>query len=263
MGKSDTARFAEANLKKNGFSNQISTEFNRANGEVTEYSFWKSIFQDNKDYKDLSSLQKLPDQSTLPQFIQDFLKHVEDLDDIDKIRAIHNFTLQNVDYIDQSCGQDTLNPDKFFKNEKQYGDCDDFAFYNAALMHYAGIKNVGLVGANIKDTFSNGYTDNGTGHAVAVTKIGDQLYILDQNYVEPIPVKDGKSMKATLLSDEGSKNEGKITGNIEIERIKLFVEFGNNKKIYVWDHPDDDKVFVSTCNETTPTTTPNNTAAKP
>lgn len=264
MGKPDSISFAEENRRRNSFSREISEEFNRANGTLTEYSFWKSLFEDNDDYKEFRALQKLPEQSQLPQFIQDFLENIKDLDDIDKMRAIHNFTLQNVDYIDQSCG-DMLDPKTFFKDAHQYGDCDDFAFYNSALMHYSGIKNVGLVGANIKDTLSNGITDEGTGHAVAVTKINDQVYILDQNYAEPIPIKDGRSMKETLLSDEGSKNEGRITGQVEIERIKLFVEFGNNQKIYVWNHPDDDKVFASRCKDETPqpTSTPNNGAAKP
>lgn len=262
MGKPDSIAFAEENRRKDNFSNDVSEQFNRAGGSVEKITFWSGLFTKNEAADELKPLQELPKRTELPSFILNFLDEIKDMHDLDKIKAIHNFTLHNVDYIDQSCN-DKLNPKDIFKNEKLYGDCDDFAFYNAALMYYAGIKNVAFIGANVKDTLSNGYSDNGTGHAVAVTKIDDQIYILDQNYVEPIPVKDGKSMKGTLLSDEGSKNEGGITGNIEIERIKLFVEFGNNKKIYVWNHPDDDKVFASTCNESAPQTTPNNPAAKP
>ncbi|MGB4058165.1 MAG: transglutaminase-like domain-containing protein [Alphaproteobacteria bacterium] len=159
----------------------------------------------------IEQVRDFPDKEDLPQKMQDFLKSIETLSPIEKMKKIHEFALNTMTY--QVEGNNDIPGGLggiLGKNGK--GDCDDYASLEFALLHYAGFKDedIEFLTGKMK------YTANGTqvadaAHAVAIITINGQPYLMDMNMKEPVPLNPNGTAKG-LTSAEGGQQ-----GNIPIE----------------------------------------------
>ncbi len=237
MGKPTSESNIDRIRERNIFAKTVSAEFNTKNGDMEEFGLWKKLFSDEYESSGLKDLYDYPKKGDLPEHIQSFLHDIEQMDDLEKLQEIHKFTLSNMQYIEQNC-YDELTGKGFFKETMMQGDCDDYALFEALLMRYAGMENTALFGGIIEYNDGQGKTGGG-GHAVALTQVDGVLYMLDLNLASPVVMEDGKSVQMNRLSGEGSDTPSEQTVYTEVKRAMMFLEFGNNKKIYAWTHDDD------------------------
>ncbi len=238
MGRSAHIKWMEENREKNSFSRQISEEFNTANGERNNATLLAGLARLLAPNSALSEMTGLPDKDELPPHLQDFIENIQDFDDLEKIEAIHSYTLENFEYINPGMNDQTTGARTALLSQEMTGDCDDYAFFEAALMKYAGIKNTAMFGGNIEYQNEDKTLLDSGGHAVALAKIDGHVYMLDLNIKDPVPMDKEYSAAPVPLTNEGGRSTRETLVSIEIKQAMMFIEFGNNKQAYTWTHDD-------------------------
>ena len=229
-------RLREARSDYFSFVKEIQAELNPLEGEIEKTDDLDQVFiETGYDIRN-------PNLEDMPDFIQDFIATIKDLPTAEKVQEIHRFTLDNFTYIEQNdCGT-RFNFKDFMNDHYQghySGDCDNYAFFEAAVLNLAGEKDVAVFGGNILYRNPETGRTGGGGHAVALVEDGDDIYMLDLNMRDPVKLDEAKG--AGVSPDSGEPRE------VEIERAMMAVMLGNLNKIMMWKHPDDHKVYSSNC----------------
>lgn len=162
-----------------------------------------------------------------PQFVTDFLDSIKNLSPTEKIHLINHFVNTSIQFKDQeSCTPEDTKPAANIFHEGE-GDCDDFAFAKAELLHKAGLEDVYTVAATVKYHFKEG-SSGAERHSITVTRNPDdgQFYILDNLTEEPYKIaKDGFASDADNLKLPDNQADG--DASMEVIDVTAVAKFSN------------------------------------
>lgn len=221
-------RMQERREEQNSFSKSIKDDFNHQNdphiGLTTLTAIRRIFAPDSFD----SQLSTIPDRKDLPTDISEFLDSLEGKSDMEKIRSIHEFTVNNLTYAYPSGEDETTGPRDMIYGPR-VGDCDDFAFFECALLRYAGFEDVAFFGGDIKyQEASSNASLGGEGHAVAVVEVDGERYLLDLNLPGPVHVPAGQN--SGIYPIPGTTDGIRLV----VEDAYLMIEYGNNRHVSKW-----------------------------
>ncbi|MCB1650722.1 MAG: hypothetical protein KDI46_01585, partial [Alphaproteobacteria bacterium] len=221
--------------KQNEFAHTVRDHFSGAAEHFRDWTFWNNwgrIFTPED-----VSYSILPDQDELPRYLQDFLTEIETLDDLEKIQRIHQFTLDHFEFIEQK-ENDPIQGFSELVSGPLKGDCDDYAIFEAGMMHYADLKNSAVFGGLFGYSVSGIEDDEPGGHAVAITQINGKIYMLDVNLRDPVELPLDTLRAENVFSNEGLapdvRPENPSTVQVKIQSSDMFIEYGNNWALYTW-----------------------------
>lgn len=158
----------------------------------------------------------LPDQSTLPQHIKDFLAHVKTLPVLERATHIHKFVIDNMQYDEAKSRQDivtgnvSMNYADVLRNYKK-GDCDNHATLEIALLRYSGVKpqDISWISGQFKYD-EDGKEIQNAKHNAAILKVDGAYYLLDMNFEKPVPLGG----KLTAKGEMAKENVGSVVATL-------------------------------------------------
>lgn len=182
-------------------------------------------------------LQAPPSLSQLPPHYREFIDSIRNTEPLgepsyEKMKQIHDFTLENMTYIAQY-GDIPISL-KDIIEDGNIGDCDDYASHNMALMRLADFppESMDMVTAMYDYTDSDGASLGALPHAAVTVGLNGQTYLLDMNMQDPAPLEN---MTASgQLSSEGESPYAGQTINVSISDPAAVVngQADNNPVIY-------------------------------
>lgn len=239
-------RLREEQRDKASFTRRMRDEFNTNNGQLEELSKGSGM--------DMPSLDEVPD------FIAEFVEEIKDLPLKDKLQAVHDFTLSHFTYTGQAdcIGISLYQLMNHHRSGHYYGDCDNYALFEATILHLSGVPDVGVLGGHLE--YANDQHDVvfSGGHVVAMVEDGDDIYVLDLNIEVPVQMKDGHGNFTLTEKADNGQIIGSYDGSLDVERAKLFISWGQVERFYFWTHDDDTQAYESTCKRDAPTDNPVN-----
>lgn len=143
---------------------------------------------------ELSRHGVMPKADELPENERQFVNDIRDLDTYDKVQLVNSYVNGRIKFEEQAAGtaHDTRSFQDIIKDPR--GDCDDYAYSKAVLLHHAGVEDVHIAGVDIQFQFEQGRTAT-FAHAVTMAGTGDGKYYAMDNLVEE-PYEVGRDMRS-------------------------------------------------------------------
>lgn len=194
---------------------------------TTKYNVYINSYQDSNYLAEpFYSKENIDEcQAQIESVRDNILSNIEGKSTVDKIRYIHNYLIDNVQY-DQTVQKDNIY-NIYGALVLKEGVCEGYAKALQYLLSSAGIENVIVTGIA---TNNNGETEN---HAWNYVKIGSAWYALDVTWDDPIIIGGGKIndkiryqyfLKGSRTMDENHYLSNQFTENgMEFEFPKLSI----------------------------------------
>lgn len=143
---------------------------------------------------ELSRHGQIPGREELSENDRQFVSDIRDLETYDKIQLVNAYVNGRIQFEEQAYGapQDTRGYNEIMKTPK--GDCDDYAYAKAVLLHHAGVENVNVVGVDMQFHFNEGKSAT-FAHAFTVAGTPDGKYYALDNLVEE-PYEIGRDLRS-------------------------------------------------------------------
>ena len=194
---------------------------------TTKYNVYINSYQDSNYLAEpFYSKENIDEcQAQIESVRDNILSNIEGKSTVDKIRYIHNYLIDNIQY-DQTIQKDNIY--NIYRALVQHVSvCEGYAKALQYLLSSAGIENVIVTGIA---TNNNGETEN---HAWNYVKIGSAWYALDVTWDDPIIIGGGKIndkiryqyfLKGSRTMDENHYLSNQFTENgMEFEFPKLSI----------------------------------------
>lgn len=194
---------------------------------TTKYNVYINSYQDSNYLAEpFYSKENIDEcQAQIESVRDNILSNIEGKSTVDKIRYIHNYLIDNVQY-DQTVQKDNIY-NIYGALVLKEGVCEGYAKALQYLLSSAGIENIIVTGTA---TNNNGETEN---HAWNYVKIGSAWYALDVTWDDPIIIGGGKIndkiryqyfLKGSRTMDENHYLSNQFTENgMEFEFPKLSI----------------------------------------
>lgn len=194
---------------------------------TTKYNVYINSYQDSNYLAEpFYSKENIDEcQAQIESVRDNILSNIEGKSTVDKIRYIHNYLIDNVQY-DQTVQKDNIY-NIYGALVLKEGVCEGYAKALQYLLSSAGIENIIVTGTA---TNNNGETEN---HAWNYVKIGNAWYALDVTWDDPIIIGGGKIndkiryqyfLKGSRTMDENHYLSNQFTENgMEFEFPKLSI----------------------------------------
>lgn len=194
---------------------------------TTKYNVYINSYQDSNYLAEpFYSKENIDECQAQIEIVRDkILSNIEGKSTVDKIRYIHNYLIDNVQY-DQTVQKDNIY-NIYGALVLKEGVCEGYAKALQYLLSSAGIENIIVTGTA---TNNNGETEN---HAWNYVKIGNAWYALDVTWDDPIIIGGGKIndkiryqyfLKGSRTMDENHYLSNQFTENgMEFEFPKLSI----------------------------------------
>lgn len=166
---------------------------------------------------ELSRNGKIPKVEELPENDRQFVSDIRDLETYDKIQLVNSYVNGRIQFEEQAYGtpQDTRSYQDIMKSPK--GDCDDYAYSKAVLLHHAGVENVNVVGVDMQFHFNEGKSAI-FAHAITVAGTPDGQYYAMDNLVEE-PYEVGADLRSTQKNLHLPDNADNGPAHAEIHKV--------------------------------------------
>ena len=194
---------------------------------TTKYNVYINSYQDSNYLAEpFYSKENIDEcQAQIESVRDNILSNIEGKSTVDKIRYIHNYLIDNIQY-DQTVQKDNIY-NIYGALVLKEGVCEGYAKALQYLLSSAGIENIIVTGTA---TNNNGETEN---HAWNYVKIGNAWYALDVTWDDPIIIGGGKIndkiryqyfLKGSRTMDENHYLSNQFTENgMEFEFPKLSI----------------------------------------
>ncbi len=194
---------------------------------TTKYNVYINSYQDSNYLAEpFYSKENIDEcQAQIESVRDNILSNIEGKSTVDKIRYIHNYLIDNIQY-DQTIQKDNIY-NIYGALVQHVSVCEGYAKALQYLLSSAGIENVIVTGIA---TNNNGETEN---HAWNYVKIGSAWYALDVTWDDPIIIGGGKIndkiryqyfLKGSRTMDENHYLSNQFTENgMEFEFPKLSI----------------------------------------
>ena len=194
---------------------------------TTKYNVYINSYQDSNYLAEpFYSKENIDEcQAQIESVRDNILSNIEGKSTVDKIRYIHNYLIDNIQY-DQTIQKDNIY-NIYGALVQHVSVCEGYAKALQYLLSSAGIENVIVTGIA---TNNNGETEN---HAWNYVKIGNAWYALDVTWDDPIIIGGGKIndkiryqyfLKGSRTMDENHYLSNQFTENgMEFEFPKLSI----------------------------------------
>lgn len=194
---------------------------------TTKYNVYINSYQDSNYLAEpFYSKENIDECQAQIEIVRDkILSNIEGKSTVDKIRYIHNYLIDNIQY-DQTIQKDNIY-NIYGALVQHVSVCEGYAKALQYLLSSAGIENIIVTGTA---TNNNGETEN---HAWNYVKIGNAWYALDVTWDDPIIIGGGKIndkiryqyfLKGSRTMDENHYLSNQFTENgMEFEFPKLSI----------------------------------------
>lgn len=194
---------------------------------TTKYNVYINSYQDSNYLAEpFYSKENIDEcQAQIESVRDNILSNIEGKSTVDKIRYIHNYLIDNIQY-DQTIQKDNIY-NIYGALVQHVSVCEGYAKALQYLLSSAGIENIIVTGTA---TNNNGETEN---HAWNYVKIGNAWYALDVTWDDPIIIGGGKIndkiryqyfLKGSRTMDENHYLSNQFTENgMEFEFPKLSI----------------------------------------
>lgn len=153
---------------------------------TTKYNVYINSYQDpNYLAEPFYSKENIDECQAQIESVRDkILRNIEGKSTVEKIRYIHNYLIDNIEY-DQTIQKDNIY-NIYGALVQHVSVCEGYAKAFQYLLNSVGIENIIVTGTA---TNNNGETEN---HAWNYVKIGEAWYALDATWDDPIIIGGGK-----------------------------------------------------------------------
>ena len=194
---------------------------------TTKYNVYINSYQDSNYLAEpFYSKENIDEcQAQIESVRDNILSNIEGKSTVDKIRYIHNYLIDNIQY-DQTIQKDNIY-NIYGALVQHVSVCEGYAKAFQYLLNSAGTENIIVTGTA---TNNNGETEN---HAWNYVKIGNAWYALDVTWDDPIIIGGGKIndkiryqyfLKGSRTMDENHYLSNQFTENgMEFEFPKLSI----------------------------------------